>query len=246
MAKDSGRMSTRRADAVEGSKLDGATAKVTALEYVQRFKYQDGRDGGAALHVEYDIDGMDDAWDRNYSLGDSSRFEVLDDGDAVKGKLNKGSNAYIFFDHLETAIEKAGLDYDALLPEGSLVPLREFFEAGNQVVLSNVPYKTAGGDDKTMPVIAEIIVSNTKTRGSKKKAADDVDELELKTIGIIEQILAKADGPVKFADLPQAIYDLCKRDPEVKAMRQWAGNEKNISDESRSWTYNAKKRTLEA
>jgi hypothetical protein len=43
--------------------------------------------------------------------------------------LNKNSNGYRFFDSLETAIEAAGLDYDELLPDGNLAPLREFFEA---------------------------------------------------------------------------------------------------------------------
>lgn len=255
-----GGLSLRSKDASAGGGTEGALATITEIGFVDEFTYG-GRQKdkpSAALHVVFDIEGFEKPWDQHYSVGPSDKYEVIEDGDGIRGLgkqtgLNKKCPAMLFLTAVEDAAQESGLDIDELLPAlddggNSVRPLE-----GRAVRLTNIKAETVGGDMKDYIVIAgfegdaEPAPSKSKSNGkgsssSKKSSGDD---LEAKTIKAVEELIEEHTS-VKKGDLPNLIYQANKKDTDAKAMMQLTFKEAWLADEKRPWTYDRKKGLVRA
>lgn len=265
MAKKNGNgggFSLRRKDAVSGGGgTEGALATVTEIGFVDEYTY-----GGtqrdkpaAALQVVYEIDGFKKPWDNHFSVGPSSKYEVIEDGDSIKALgdtpgLNDKCPASLFLGAVEDAAEKSEIDIDELLPEidggyNSVAPLR-----GRRVRLTNIKAKTVGGDEKEYLVIGEF-VDDEAPRGRSKSAASNgngkvantpskksssADDIEEKTVAAIQELIEEHTS-VKVNNLPNLIFDANKKDPDAKAMMQLAFKASWLADDDRPWEFDKKK-----
>ena len=254
-SKSSNGFSLRTKDAVDGGGTEGALAAITEIGFVEGFTYG-GRQKDKpqiALHVVYAIEGFDKPWDQNYTVGPEDRYELVEDGDGVRGLgkaagLNRKSTAYAFFAALEAAAESSDVDLDDLLPEidgedvQSVRPLE-----GRQVRLTNAKFETVSGDTKDLVVIGSFVSDEAPpakaARGGKKTGSKNV---EADTEAAIEALLADADNPVKKGEVPNLIYAADRKNPNIRAMMQVAFKESWLADEDRPWTYDKKRGVLKA
>lgn len=257
---DGGGLSLRRKDAVKGGGTEGALATITEIGFIDEFTYggTQRNNPAAALQVIFEIEGFKKPWEEHYSVGPSKKYEVIEDGDAIrpvsgnKTGLNESSPAFHFFSSIEDAAEKAGLDIDELLPEldngaNSVRPLQ-----GRQVRLTNIKAKTVGGDEKEYRVIAEFVDAeqdeasarrsssngNGKTNSAGKRSSSD--DIEAKTTEAIQSLIEEHTS-VKVGDLPNLVFQANKKDPDAKAMMQLAFKTAWLGDEERPWSFDKKK-----
>lgn len=250
-----GGFSLRTKDAVDGGGTEGALATLTEIGFVDEFTY-----GGrfkdspvAALHVVYDIEGFEKPWDQHYSVGPSDRYEVIADGDSIKGigkstGLNKKCPAYTFITSVEEAAATAGLDLDDLMPEldegsNSIRPLE-----GRRVRLTNIKAETVGGDLKEYIVIGSFEdeapkgKSNGKATTTTKVKGNDI---EAKVIASINELIEEHTS-VKKNDVANLVYAANRKDADAKAMMQVALRGSWLADDARPWNFDSKKGLLRA
>jgi hypothetical protein len=225
-----GGLSLRSKDATKGGGIEGALATISEIGFVDEFTYGGRQKDNpqAALRVVFDIEGQEKPWEQHYSVGPSSKYEVLADGDGIKslgkaGGLNEKCAALAFFRALEDAAEASELNIDDLMPEldegGQSVRELE----GKQVHLTNAKFETVGGDTKELIVIAsfedgdaeEAPKSKGKSGGKSKGMS-----LEDATAAIIKSLVDAASKPIKTTDLGNLVYQEDKKNPDIKAMMQ--------------------------
>lgn len=234
MAKNKA-MSVRAADATEGGGINGARAVLTEVENVQEFQYPGRSDIGpqAALRVVYEIDGQEKPWEQHYPYGKSDRYNVIDDGDAIEGPgLNKGSNAYRWYEAAEEAIEAAGLDLDDFHGDGSCAGYRD-----KVVIIKNIKYETVGGDKKDLIVIGSFVDDEADDSKGKKSSSKTSKASSGKSRGSLEdraKAMAKAvvkdEERVKKSDLPNLVFKANKNDADAKAIMQLCFKESFLAD----------------
>ena len=234
------RLSFRPEDATEGGGTEGARAVISEIEFVDEFTY-----GGriakpvAALRVLFTIDGFDKPWEQHYSVGPSSNFEVVGNGNFIKslGKqkgFNKNSIAYKF---LSSAISADSDMLDEL--EGQGVAALE----DKAVRLTNGEYEAVNGDKKQAILIASFEEDEPVVVKGKSKVS--VNSVSDKTDAVIQSLLA-GTPKIKRGELSNKVFEANKKDADVKAMMQLCFKDSWLGDDARPFTWDRKKNVIVA
>lgn len=186
------------------------------------------------VHGEFEQDGEAGTFEEYYSAGDASKLRATKDGTRFQAitegaAMTKTCKAMQLIGSLVTANggDKSLLTANIKDLDGIVVNM----ERKPDVARPGLSETNSKGRTRTIMLVTDIIsLPGEGKKKAKGKVAGKIapkggdKALKAKTIAAIEAVIEGAGGEVEADDLPQILFRKNKKDPDVKAMTDLAGD----------------------